>query len=176
MAPKDATAQDFLAKIRRIPQFIKSVPHSPNDFAMLTFNFRHRKETSSPQPVQTRRAKAVSAFRQKNLDVKLDLGVLTADCDHNFYRGFSEDVEEGGIFAATYNIHPIGTDVSVSFELPGCKKVFTRGVVQYTRETSATSPAGCTSGMGISFSYLENADKAAIEEYQEAHSPIFFEV
>ena len=176
MTSKESAAREFLTKIRLIPKFIKSTPQESNDLTMLSYSFKQRRETPSESNFQTRRAKAVSAFRQKQQDVKIDLGVITDDSEHNFYRGFSDDVEEGGIFAATYSVHPIGTDISVSFELPGNKKVFTRGVVQYTRETSATQPVGCMSGMGISFDYLENADKTAIEKYQEKRDPIFFEV
>ena len=177
MAPRESTARDFLTRIKRIPKFIKSAPRTPNDLSLLAYNFKNRKEEDDTRPVvQTRRAKAVSAFRERQKDIKLDLGPLEPDSEHNFYRGFSEDVEAGGIFAATYNVHPIGTDVSVSFELPGNRRVFTRGVVQYTREMTSKETASCMSGMGISFSYLENADKTAIEEFQKQHAPIFFEV
>ena len=176
MATKESTAQDLLSKIRQIPRFIKSRPASPGDLALLAYEFQKRHDKPSPESVQTRRAKAVTAFRQASADVKIDLGVISSESEHNFYRGFSDDVEKGGIFAATYSVHPVGTSVSISFELPGDKKVFTRGVVQYTREISSRPPIGCMSGMGISFSYLENEDKTAIEQYQENRPPIFFEV
>jgi Tfp pilus assembly protein PilZ len=176
MALKESAAQEFLSKIKQIPRFIKSRPAKPGDISLLAFEFRHPRNGPTGQPIQTRRARTVTAVRPKSSDVKLDLGLISADSEHNFYRGFSDNVEKGGIFAATYNIHPVGTSVSISFELPGNKKVFTSGVVQYTREISSKPPTGCMSGMGISFSYLENEDKTAIENFQEAHTPIFFEV
>jgi Tfp pilus assembly protein PilZ len=176
MALKESTAQDFLSKIKEIPRFIKSRPRSPGDLALLAFEFRHRKEKPADEPIQTRRARAVGTVRKASQDAKIDLGLISFDSEHNFYRGFSDDVENGGIFVATYNVEPVGTPISVSFELPGNKQVFTRGVVQYTREISSKPPTGCISGMGISFSYLENEDKTVIESYQEERTPIFFDV
>ncbi|MBN2340597.1 MAG: hypothetical protein JXX29_07830 [Deltaproteobacteria bacterium] len=169
MVSKDSTAQDFFGQLKKLP-------FTPNDLAVLAFNFRHRKEPLTAQPVQSRRAQAVSAFRQKKEEIKIDLGVLSHECDHNFYRGFSDDVEDGGIFVATFDTKPIGTAMTIRFELPDKTKVTAKGVVQYTREHSTFLNDDNISGMGISFCYLENTDKSAIEAYQEERHPIFFDL
>lgn len=176
MTSKDSSARHLVGQFKKIPTFFKSAPVSPSDLALLAFNFRHRNEKVISQPLQSRRAKAVSEFRQKKREVKIDLGSITSESDHNFYRGFSNDVEDGGVFVATFDCHPIGTAVAMRFELGDDYAVEAKGVVEFVREKSRFIEDDNVSGMGIRFNVLENDDKTAIEQFQAEKQPLFFEM
>lgn len=100
--------------------------------------------------------------------------VLNMNTDHQFYAGFSENIEEGGIFIATFDTKPINSKVLVNFKLPGGRPVTARGVVHWVREYNASVP-DTPPGMGVRFTDLLSADKAAIEEYVKARAPMFYD-
>ncbi|MBN2525931.1 MAG: hypothetical protein JXR76_06010 [Deltaproteobacteria bacterium] len=172
MASEKSRVQDLMVQLTRVPELIESPSNCVNDLALLPFCKATKTTTPSRKTSSTRRASAVSAFRQKKQDLKLDLGVLNPNSSHNFFKDFSHELDADGIFAATGEIHPVGTSVSISFEIPGHRKVHTRGVVRYTRDIVPHEPSSTQScGMGISFTYLEKDDKAAIEDYQKKRKP-----
>ena len=100
--------------------------------------------------------------------------VLSMNTDHQFYSGFSEDIEEGGIFVATFEPKPIGSKVLVNFKLPGGRPVTARGEVHWVREYNQLTP-DMAPGMGVKFSDLLPSDKQAIEEYMSNRAPLFFD-
>jgi uncharacterized protein (TIGR02266 family) len=100
--------------------------------------------------------------------------VLSMNTDHQFYAGFSEDIEEGGIFVATFEPKPVGSKVLVNFKLPGGRPVTARGVVHWVREYNSLVP-DMAPGMGVKFSDLLPSDKQAIEEYVASREPMFYD-
>ena len=100
--------------------------------------------------------------------------MLNLNTDHQFYNGFSENIEEGGIFVATFDPKPEGSKVLVNFKLAGGRKVAARGIVHFVIEYNplATEMAP---GMGVRFTDLLANDKVAIEEYLKQREPMFYD-
>ena len=100
--------------------------------------------------------------------------VLSMNTDHQFYSGFSEDIDEGGIFVATFEPKPIGAKVLVNFKLPSGRPITARGVVQFVREYNSMNQE-VAPGMGVKFTDLMSEDKKAIKVYLEARAPMFYD-
>ena len=100
--------------------------------------------------------------------------VLSMNTDHQFYTGFSEDIQEGGIFVATFEPKPKGSKVLVNFKLPGGQPVTARGTVHFVREYNPMNPE-MAPGMGVKFSDLLPDDKKAIEKYLQTRAPLFYD-
>lgn len=100
--------------------------------------------------------------------------MLNMNTDHQFYNGFSENIEEGGIFVATFDPKPMNAKVIVNFKLPGGRPVTARGIVHFVREYNESTP-DVAPGMGVRFTDLLPSDKAAIEEYVKQRAPMFYD-
>ena len=121
--------------------------------------------SNAPPPRKHRTSDAVAV----NINTMLNLTT-----DHQFYNGFSENIEEGGIFIATFDPKPVNSKVIVNFKLPGDYPVTARGIVQFVREYNPTVPE-TPPGMGVKFTDLLKEDKQAIERYLEHRAPMFFD-
>ncbi len=51
----------------------------------------------------------------RRVELEVDIGYHS---ETNFFTGFVNDISEGGIFVATYDLLPVGTHLMVSFVLP----------------------------------------------------------
>ncbi len=100
--------------------------------------------------------------------------VLSMNTDHQFYTGFSEDIQEGGIFVATFEPKPVEAKVLVNFKLPGGQPVTARGVVHFVREYNPLNP-DMAPGMGVKFTDLLPEDRKAIERYTQSRAPLFYD-
>lgn len=98
--------------------------------------------------------------------VETDIGLLS---ESHFYTGLSQDLSRGGLFVATYQPKPPGTEVSVYFVLPDGRQVQAEGVVRWTREASPDAAPG----MGIAFKNLSDSDVEAIEEFCRNRAPLY---
>jgi uncharacterized protein (TIGR02266 family) len=125
-------------------------------------------KVSMPPPVASGKAAAPEAVA---INVNT---VLSMNTDHQFYTGFSENIDEGGIFIATFEPKPVDAPVIVNFKLPGGRPVTARGVVQWVREYNPTAPETAP-GMGVKFTDLMPSDKAAIEEFAQKRAPLFYD-
>lgn len=125
-------------------------------------------KVSMPPPVADGKAAAPEAV---SINVNT---VLSMNTDHQFYTGFSENIDEGGIFIATFEPKPVDAPVIVNFKLPGGRPVTARGVVQWVREYNPTAPETAP-GMGVKFTDLMPSDKAAIEEFAQKRAPLFYD-
>lgn len=86
----------------------------------------------------------------------------------NFYTGVTENISEGGLFIATEERLPLGTEVELAFTLPAGQQIRAHGVVRWTRE-----PAGrLAGGIGIGFEGLSEAAYEAIGQFLERRAPI----
>jgi uncharacterized protein (TIGR02266 family) len=104
--------------------------------------------------------------------VVLDAAV-TLESDHNFYTGLACNISEGGLFVATYQHHPVGTQLTVRFTLPGRERAIETPVeVCWIRDArSSTLPTG----MGLRFLDLGGADLLAVTDFVQQRDTIFFE-
>ncbi len=100
--------------------------------------------------------------------------MLNMNTDHQFYNGFSENIEEGGIFIATFDPKPVGAKVLVNFKLPGGRPVAARGNVHFVREFNPLA-SEMAPGMGVKFTEILPEDKKAIEEYLRKRAPLFYD-
>lgn len=105
------------------------------------------------------------------VDVHTMLGMNT---DHQFYLGFSENIEQGGIFVATFEPRAIGEKVLVNFKLPGGRAVTAQGEVQWVRVYNQLTP-DVAPGMGVKFINLMPSDRKAIESFIKTRAPMFYE-
>ena len=93
--------------------------------------------------------------------------------DNNFFAGFSANISDGGLFIATVNLLPLGTEVDVSFSLPSGERIEARGVVQWVREVNDQLPDAFP-GMGVQFAQLNPSAHAAIAQFLAQRDPLFF--
>jgi uncharacterized protein (TIGR02266 family) len=105
----------------------------------------------------------------QRMAIEADVGFQS---DSNFYTGFTEDVSEGGLFVATYQLLDLGTETAVSFTLPDGHLVSAMCKVRWVRELNEMTP-DMHPGMGLQFVSLSGEDKSAIEAFL-SHRPAMF--
>lgn len=88
-----------------------------------------------------------------------------------FWAGIAEDISEGGLFVATYQLEPIGTVMDLRFELPSGEAVAVRGVVRWLREVMDEG----TPGMGLQFQDLSERDLQIIQSFVKHRPPLLWE-
>lgn len=103
--------------------------------------------------------------------VEVDIGFQS---ETNFFTGFSQDISEGGIFIATYDLLDRGTEMAVSFTLPDGHLVSCTGVVRWIREHNEMTP-DVYPGMGVQFMNLSGEDRQAIEGFLQQRPAMFYE-
>lgn len=89
----------------------------------------------------------------------------------HFYAGLSMDVSEGGLFVATYQLQPVGSQVAVTFVLPNGHAVTTNAVVRWVREQSDES----SPGMGLQLD-LEGEDLKQVKSFCQRREPLFIDM
>jgi len=109
----------------------------------------------------------------KTIQMSLD-EQLRADGDTQFYSGFSENIDEGGIFVATFDQKPINSKILVTFTLPSGKTITAKGIVRWVRDFNPSTPDSAP-GMGIRFTQLHPDDAKAISGYLKQRAPLFYD-
>jgi uncharacterized protein (TIGR02266 family) len=124
--------------------------------------------------------------RRRSARYALNLAI-TMQGENNFYAGLSEDISEGGVFIATFQLLPIGTPVVLSFTLPSSDEPITaNGTVQWVRGPDATAAVenmfgagrevpGIMPGIGIRFQGLDAATRQTIRDFMQRRRPDFFD-
>ncbi|QDE65568.1 cell division protein FtsY [Myxococcus xanthus] len=93
--------------------------------------------------------------------------------DSNFFTGFSLDISEGGVFIATVDAVPRGTQVELDFTLPGGRPMKVAGVVRWVREANSRTPE-LMPGVGVQFTGLPAEVASAISSFVTTRDPMFF--
>ena len=89
---------------------------------------------------------------------------LTMQSESTIWMGQAENVSDGGVFVATKELKPIGTEVEVTIKLPGnMLPVWAVGVVCWIRDTSPNSDAPL--GMGIQFKLIADDALRRIRDF-----------
>ena len=99
--------------------------------------------------------------------IEVDIGFFS---ESNFYAGLTQDISEGGLFVATRQVLPVGTEVNVTFTLPGVREIRADGIVAWQRDPLHGDP-----GMGIQFNHLEAEDRALIQRFVAKRAPLYHE-
>ena len=131
-----------------------------------------RRDSAPEEPVAPPPAPPARERRaRERFEIAADIGFHS---ETNFYTGYSADISDGGLFLATYDLLPVGTELTISFMLPEGYQVTTRGHVSWLREPreidSDTRP-----GMGISFDSLAKDDYEAILRFAGRRPPLFYD-
>ena len=98
--------------------------------------------------------------RRKSERAELLVRVNYQSVDELFSE-FARNINEGGLFVETESPHPVGTAVTLQFQIPGSEEpVQVAGNV--VRATDAVS--GDTPGMGIEFDGLGSTDQRRVND------------
>jgi uncharacterized protein (TIGR02266 family) len=100
--------------------------------------------------------------------VSLDISLRS---ESNFWVASANNISEGGVFVATRELKPIGSQVEITIRLPAPHGlIWTLGEVRWIRETPAGAEAPL--GMGIRFDSLSKEAQIAIHEFLGRRLPI----
>jgi uncharacterized protein (TIGR02266 family) len=89
---------------------------------------------------------------------------LTLQSESTIWIGHAENVSDGGVFVATKELKPIGTEIELTIKLPGnLLPVWTLGVVCWIRETSGRVDAPL--GMGVQFRLIADDALRRIRDF-----------
>ena len=94
--------------------------------------------------------------------------------EHNFYAGLTRDLSEGGLFIATVENLPVGTEMELSVSLSGHAPIQARGQVCWVREYNQFNQ-DFHPGVGVRFTDLADGDRDAIESFLAARDPILYD-
>jgi len=104
----------------------------------------------------------------RRVDLDVDIGLHS---ETNFFVGFAEDISDGGLFVATYDLLPIGTELTLSLVLPGGRQIVAPARVTWIRDPHDGDLAP---GVGVRFERLEDEDREAIDRFLTKRAPMFF--
>jgi uncharacterized protein (TIGR02266 family) len=89
---------------------------------------------------------------------------LTLQSESTIWIGHAENVSDGGVFVATKELKPIGTEVEMTLKLPGnLLPVWAVGTVCWIRDTSGRSDTPL--GMGIQFRLIADDALRRIRDF-----------
>ena len=158
--------QDITSESETVQIAATSIAKSLQTLHPLVEEAKTRASQLSLPPVSSTKAGS-----EMHVDVNTALSMNT---DHQFYSGFSEDIEEGGIFVATFDLKPIDASVIVNFRLSADYPITAKGVVHWVREYNPLTP-DVPPGMGVKFTDLLPEDKKAIENHLKTRATLFYD-
>jgi uncharacterized protein (TIGR02266 family) len=176
-------AMDYLRETLRLMQEVRGEDRALNDataaiaktLAMLypisRIQERQSIQIDRPPSIIGSRLPDDPRRRLQRTAIEADIGFQS---DNNFFTGFSEDISTGGIFIATFDDRPIGSEMTVNFTLPDGHLVSAMGVVRWIREYNDTTP-DVQPGMGVQFTDLANDDRGRINSFLERREPLFYD-
>ncbi|HMJ50713.1 MAG TPA: PilZ domain-containing protein [Polyangiaceae bacterium] len=104
-----------------------------------------------------------TAQRRNNQRFQVDLE-LTLQSESTIWIGQLENVSDGGVFVASKELKPIGTEVEVTLKLPGnLLPIWAVGVVCWIRDTSGRDDTPL--GMGIQFRLIADDALRRIRDF-----------
>ena len=99
---------------------------------------------------------------------------ITLESESQFYLGFSENLSEGGVFVATYELRPVGTRLDISMSLPNvAEPIRMTGEVCWQRPYNESN--NVPPGIGLRFASIRPEDVTHIREFLKVRAPLFFE-
>jgi uncharacterized protein (TIGR02266 family) len=164
-ARREAEAREIAERARRAEEARRGA--SALETARTLPNLPPIPQATPSAPPQTR-----GLDRRVHSRVRVDLDV-TLSSEHNFFTGFAENLSEGGLFIATHEYLDVGTELDVTFRLPGGREIASRARVCWVREYNPDS-VGVSPGMGVQFLDLRADDQAAVLAFLRQREPMFY--
>ncbi|MCK8499882.1 MULTISPECIES: TIGR02266 family protein [Myxococcus] len=124
------------------------------------------------QPLPSRTSGSEGADARRNGRVRMHTSIDMRS-DSNFFTGFSMDISEGGVFIATVDAVPRGTQVELDFTLPGGRPMKVTGVVRWVREANPKMPE-LMPGVGVQFTGLPEEVASVISSFVTTRDPMFY--
>lgn len=187
---KRALAQESRELGRRKSEYVQSLGHLMTDYHRIEKEFKSldaelRQQRAAPLPppppppaVPTpavTRPGANGEEQQGRQAPRLAVAVdVDMESDNCFYAGMTENLSEGGLFVATYDTFPIGTEVDVTITLLELPPIHAHCEVRWIRH-EATSTDDYAPGMGIRFVELPEEDRRMIAEFLQMREPFFID-
>lgn len=114
----------------------------------------------------------VKVDRRHELRVAVKVGV-TLHSESNFFIGFTDNISEGGLFLATYDLLPIGEQIELELQLPDHDgPIRAHAEVRWHRKY--IDPVnGEVVGFGVKFVDLPAAAQAHLRDFIETREPLF---
>ena len=109
---------------------------------------------------------------EKRETIEVNIGATT---ESNFFVGFSGEISEGGVFAATYNISQRGTPLRLLVTLPGGFEKHVNGRVRFVRDPMDMAADETTPGMGVQFEGLDPEARELILRFVRKRPPMFYD-
>ena len=138
-------------------------------------------QQSAPQAAPAAQKPATSAANaeavgyrgnEKRETIEVNIGATT---ESNFFVGFSGEISEGGVFAATYNISGRGTPLRLLVTLPGGFEKHVNGRVRFVRDPMDMAADETTPGMGVPFEGLDAEARELILRFVRKRAPMFYD-
>ena len=119
-------------------------------------------------------AAAPAAKKPQRISPRIKMqAAVDFNSDNNFFNGFSANISDGGLFVATVNVLPLGTEVDLAFSLPSGERIEAKGVVRWVREVNDQLP-DMFPGIGVQFAALAPQAQSAIDQFLAQRDPLFF--
>ena len=123
-----------------------------------------KRKKLAPSPADLR------AYQRVSLEAE-----VTIDSEHNFYYGLSENISEGGLFVSTFQPAPLGSELEITFTLPGREEPMrVRGRVQWVREYSERNRE-VPPGVGLQFVDVNEEILGVVRRFIRKREPAFYE-
>lgn len=116
---------------------------------------------SAPAPAEPPRAPGPAAAERRSAPRVRIESALGAHSGARFLAGEASDLSTGGLFVATSDPLPLGTELTLGLLLPDGHRVVVDAVVSWARGPHAGGPEG----MGVRFVRLSREDAAAIARH-----------
>ncbi len=111
--------------------------------------------------------------QHERIEATIEVSMLS---ENNFYTGFTQDISEGGVFIASMDLLPIGSEVEFELRLaPGKGSVRVKGIVRWLREHNDLSTLGVNPGMGIQFVDLPSTVAQRINLFIKHRDSMFYD-
>ncbi len=107
----------------------------------------------------------------QRIDVEIE---VTLTGPHTFFSGFTMDISEGGVFVATHEIFPIGTEFRMILFL-GKERLEIDSLVVWVRGEDSSIISGEEPGMGLKFLKLDSRSLSVISEFIKKREPILYD-
>ena len=105
-------------------------------------------------------------------DLKVE---VSGQSEHQFFTGFSENISTGGLFIATYQTLPLGTQFMLAFSVPGVDRQFECNCeVRWVREADAETPHAVP-GVGVNFLELSESDEKILDAILARVDTMFYD-